>query len=112
MQPRVKADIIFEAIAIELDRRRNKLDRLRYQRYLVAVHAFSRKKSQERSVERKRIASALVRAETEKKKLVSQRAEMISRDLFDKHSREQFEASIEELSDTVDDLRYRRRQIS
>jgi len=105
----VKVEIIFDRIALELSRRSKNLNQLRYRRYLVAVHAFTKKKKAELGSERKRIANALTTAESEKKKLIEQRAEMISQKLFDVHTKEQFETRIEELADTIEDLRYRRK---
>ena len=51
----------------------------------------------------------MTQAEDEKKKLIVQRAEMISQKLYDNHSKEQFESRIDELADTTEDLRHRRK---
>lgn len=59
--------------------------------------------------EKKRIANALTKAEVEKRKLVSQRAEMISQNLFDPHSKKQFETRIDELAEIIEDLKYWRK---
>ena len=85
------------------------MNQLRYRRYLVAVHAFTKKKKAELGSERKRVTNALAKAEAEKKKLIEQRAEMISQNLYDDHTKDQFETRIEELADTIEDLRYRRK---
>ena len=61
------------------------------------------------ALKKKRIANALTKAESEKKKLIEQRAEMISQNLYEAHSKEQFETRIDELADTIEDLRYRRK---
>lgn len=108
-QSRLKVEIIFDRIASELSKRSQNLNQLRYRRYLVAVHAFTKKKKAELSSEKKRIANSLTKAENEKKKLIEQRAEMISQNLFDNHTKEQFETRISELADMVEDLRYRKK---
>lgn len=52
---------------------------MRYRRYLVAVHAFTKVNKAELGSEKKRIANALSKAESKKKKLIEQRADMIWR---------------------------------
>ncbi len=108
-QSRVRVEIIFDKIADELGKRSKNLNQLRYRRYLVAVHAFTKKKKDELGSEKKRIANALTQAEAEKKKLIEQRADMISQNLYDPHSKKQFETRIDELVDMIDDLKHRRK---
>ncbi len=108
-QSRVKVELIFDRVAEELKKRSHNLNQLRYRRYLVAVHAFTKRKKAELGSERKRITNSLTKAEVEKKKLIGQRADMISQNLFDIHTKEQFETRIEELSDMIEDLRYRKK---
>ena len=105
----MKVEIIFGRIATELAIRSKNLNQLRYRRYLIAVHAFTKRKKTELGSEKKRVANALTKAEAEKQKLVQQRADMISQNLFDTHSKVQFETRIEELADIIEDLRYRRK---
>lgn len=103
---------MFDRIAGELAKRSSNLNQLRYRRYLVAVHAFGKKKKDELGSERKRIANALTKAETEKQKLIGQRADMISQNLFDPHTKKQFETRIEELAESIADLKYRRKGLT
>jgi len=108
-QSRVKVEVIFDRVSEELKKRSKNFNQLRYRRYLVAVHAFTKKKKAELGSERKRIANALTKAEDEKKRLIDQRADMIAKDLYDQHTQEQFETRIDELSETIEDLRYRKK---
>ncbi len=54
----------------------------------------------------------LTQLQEEKKKLVQQRADLVSADLFDLHSKEVFDERINEVTEMIDDLRYQKKHAS
>ena len=108
-QGRVKAEVIFDTAEAFLNDRSGRLTKKRYQKYLLALHLFTKKKRDRRASETTRINNCLRQATGEKRRLVMQRAEMISQKLFDKATEGEFQNRIQELTNTIEDLNHEKK---
>jgi hypothetical protein len=111
-QGRVKAEIIFKQVADELSKYSSCFNQIKYRRYLLALHVFLKKHKERQISEKKRIAATLVKLKEEKSKMILQRADLISADMFDLHSKELFNEKITELTETIDDLNYQKKNLT
>ncbi len=103
-QGRFKCDILIDYVAGELMKRTKPLGRRDYQKYVLAVQLFSRRKSKDLASERGRINRSLRELQDEKRRLIEQKAKLVSKDAFDKHSREYFDSRVSEIAEVVESL--------
>lgn len=104
-QPRIKANMMFEQIAEGILDRIPNLTKREYQQYVLFVHIFLKKKQRTEKQEKSRVGQTLKQLTLDRRLLIQQRIDLIEADAYDKHSKDDYETRVSELSDAMENLK-------
>jgi len=104
-QGRIKSDLLFEKIEAQIQTCFPKLNKKDYEQYQFAVGKFLKSKQLQLKQERFRVTISLEKIKSEKRKIIQQRAELISANAYDKHSKTHYETRLKELAQSEENLR-------
>lgn len=111
-QPRIKAEVIFDQIAQGISERIPKLSKREYQQYVLFVHLFLKEKQRDGKKEAGRVSQSLKQLTLERRRLIQQRADLISANAYDEPSKDDYETRIAELNTAMENLKAQKDEAS
>ena len=98
-------------IAENLPARSKSFSQKEYKAYVLAIHLLTKKMRDNSKILNGKISRSLSLTKQEKQKLVLQRADLMTTNGYDVHTKEVFESRIEELSEIIDNLKVQKSEI-
>jgi len=103
-QSRIKSNQLFDKIEAQIRTHFPTMNKRDYEQYQYAVGKFIKSKQLESKQERSRVTISLEKIKSEKRKIIQQRAELISANAYDKHSKAHYETRLKELAQSEENL--------
>ncbi len=104
LQSRIRADVLYGHAGKEIEAEFPRLSKPDYHRYLFSMNAFLARKSQTVKQEASRINRSLVKIRAERRKIIEQRAALVSAKAYDKDSKAHYESRLKELATSEENL--------